>query len=463
LLNNFKANTTGWDNLYALDQSTLRAFVANGYQVELKAESKAAPAKAQSKPYAVSGSTAVIPFVGVIAKYADDQGRTVSALETQIAIDAAASDDAIESIVLFIDSPGGTVAGTADLAARISVVKATKPITAYVSDNCCSAAYWVASQCSSVIANEAAKVGSIGVFCVLTDTSEAAAKAGIAVRLVAAGEYKGLDSQGLPITDKAIDSHQQIVNSTYDLFVQSISKGRNLSLPVVKQLADGRTHIASEALTLKLIDGIGTLDIAIQLNGETNTMASNVKVKADDSTPDAPAAPASDDVLKQIMDAITALTAKVDALSKDNDDDESDSSTDSEDVEGDDGADDMDAKVAKAVAADRDRLKAINESCGNRAEFAVAQFLAGKSPVEAKAALADVLTNENSSLRKAVAKGSDGIEPLALGGPSEEANASDPETIWAKNVGDVQKAYSGRKDYFLAAMKHTKKLNGGAK
>lgn len=444
---NLQGNAAAWNTLWAMEAQSLRNLVGSSHRA---AESQ--PDKPAAKPYTVSGSTAIIPIVGIIGKYPsilDALFGGVSTIALQSQIDAAINDDEVDNIVLYIDSPGGTVSGTTDLAEYIAAAKETKPITAYVSDHCFSAAYWIASQCTRIIANEGAFIGSIGVYSIIVDNSKAAADAGITVHLVSSGDYKGLEEEGLPIDGKAIEETQRQVNSAAMLFQNSVATGRKLPNNTVKQLADGRIHIASDAMKLKLIDAIGSIDMAMGATGDQPNMDDNKTVAAEPAP--------SDDVLSKILDAITALSAKLDKM---NDEDEQEDEGDDEacDKADDEGADD---ESAKAAAAHVDRLKAISEACGGRAEFAIAQFIAGKSPVEAKAALVDVLHKENVELRKN-AKSADGIEPLALGGPVESTDSNDPEVIWKQNINGVQERFSGKQNYFMAAFKH-EKANKGAK
>lgn len=418
-----------WTNLWAMEPTALRNFAANAGK---------AVAQQTQPTFDDSEVAAIIPIVGPISKYPSVMQQVfggVSTIDVQSRIEKALYDDSISRIVLFIDSPGGTVAGTSDLGNYIATAKELKPIIAYVSDHCFSAAYWVASQCSAIVCNEGGFVGSIGVYSVLTDSSKAAEQAGFKVTLVSAGEFKGLEEPGLALDPKAIDETQREVNAAYQLFTSAVSSGRNLDQKVVTELADGRIHVAAEAVQLKLIDAIGTLQVAQTIgvsNMENNKDAKALAtVKADNSDDML-------DLLKQCLAAITSLSEK--KADEDEDDDEASKS------------------VESAVAQQKEVLKAISEACGGRSDFAMKAFLEGKSPVEAKAALADVLQLENETLRKKVAV--DVVEPFAAGNVAPVAT-DDPEAMWAQNIGDVQKAYSGKKEYFLAAMKYNK--NKGAK
>jgi signal peptide peptidase SppA len=413
-----------------------------------------------------SGSdVAVIPIVGPIEKYKSIFSCGTSTIDVQAQLETALSDSTIASIVLYIDSPGGTMAGTTDLADYIASAKSIKPIIAYVSDHCASAAYWIASQCTAIYANAGAFVGSIGVYIVMVDSSVAANQAGYSVKLVAAGEYKGIGVDGVPIDDKAIASVQRSVNAAYDLFTNAVSRGRSLPLADVITLADGEVHIAKEAMSLNLIDGIGTLDAVFNHQKETINMSNDkLALKADDSTDTAAPVQQSDsDILKQILASIASLTEEIKKLNSASDDDAStDTSDDSDstDSSSDQVADDNTDASAKAVSADRDRLKAISEAVGaNRADYALTSFLAGKSALEAKAGLTDLLNAEVDALKKAhkQANAFDGIDPIKLEGTTT-VNADEAQQLWDRNEGDVQKTYSGKKEYFLANYKHSKKL-----
>src|SRR5690606_31819803 len=114
-----------------------------------------------------------------------------STVRTRRAIRSAAADKSVSAIMLLIDSPGGSVSGTSDLADDVANAKKKKPVYAYIEDTCCSAAYWVASQCSAIYANPTAIVGSIGTYMVVADYSRMAENAGVKVHCISTGKYKG--------------------------------------------------------------------------------------------------------------------------------------------------------------------------------------------------------------------------------------------------------------------------------
>lgn len=429
-------------------------------------------ASAPPAPYQMNGSTAVIPIIGPLTKYPnfwDSMCGWAFTLDIQAAIAKALDDGAVEKIILLIDSPGGMVAGTPDLGDFIARSKLQKPIVAYVSDLCASGAYWLASQCSGIVANPSAFIGSIGVYNILVDQSKAAEQCGVSLVLVSDGEFKGLTEPGLPVGDKAVAETQRIVGSIANLFRAAVGQGRNLEPDVVLQLADGRVHVASEALSLGLIDAIGTLDAAFNFEGIMSTAVTGgatganaggkqaiTKTKTasdgtdgasggDSSTPDVA------EMCGKILDAINAQTEMLKKLVPADDKGADAPSSDSG------NADDAAAKGKATAASEQTRMKAISAACPGRAEFATQQFILGKSAMEAKAALADLLTTELSAAHKKNAAMEDGTNPIAgvqPQGSGATGAEGDPEQLWSKNEVALKKAF-GTKAGFLAAVKHT--------
>jgi protease-4 len=200
---------------------------------------------------------AVIRLVGILEK---GQTRHVRSL-----LRNATEDPQVDGILLVIDSPGGTVAGTADLAASIRSAAKAKPVHAFVEDLTASAAYWAASQAAKVFANtNTAIVGSIGTYAVLVDSSAMADRAGIKVHVVRAGEHKGAGVPGTQVTQSQLDHTQHLVDAINGEFVKAVAVGRRMSATMVRHVADGRLHTAADAVRLRLVDGIQSIDKTIQ-------------------------------------------------------------------------------------------------------------------------------------------------------------------------------------------------------
>ena len=209
--------------------------------------------------YRVHDGLAVIDIVGTMQKQQSSFGGT-STVAVRRAVRAAAQDSDVNAILLRIESPGGAVNGTDELAAEVRKAAAVKPVEAYIEDLGASAAYWVASQASNVWANNLAKVGSIGTYAVIHDYSAHAAQQGVKVHVIRAGAMKGAGTPGTELTSEQIANFQRLIDSTNAHFVEAVTSGRKLPPERVKQLADGRVYLGKEAVELGLADGVKTFD-----------------------------------------------------------------------------------------------------------------------------------------------------------------------------------------------------------
>lgn len=204
-----------------------------------------------------NGAVAVIPIHGVMAQ------RAYSAPTEKIgaAIDAAAADGNIKAIILHIDSPGGTVYGTSELAAKVASAKGVKPVIAQVDSLAASAAYWVASQATEIVSTPGGDVGSIGVIAMHVDISSALESAGIKVTTVAAGKHKAEFSPFLPLSDEARSHLLERVEDSHRQFITAVAAGRGVKVSDVESdFGQGRVVDARAALGAKMIDRIATFD-----------------------------------------------------------------------------------------------------------------------------------------------------------------------------------------------------------
>lgn len=218
-------------------------------------------------PAIVENGVAIIDVTGPLTKYQTSfqaiLGGT-STLAVRATLRAALRDPKVSAIMLRIDSPGGTVAGTLELADAVKAADAVKPTSTYIEDLGCSAAYWVAAMGRKAYANAAATVGSIGTFAVLQDMSGMYEAAGVKVHVVSSAPLKGAGVPGTPITSEVLQEAQRQVDAFTELFVKGAAGGRRMPVDRMQGLADGRVHIAAEARRLGLIDAVASLDDAVK-------------------------------------------------------------------------------------------------------------------------------------------------------------------------------------------------------
>ena len=184
------------------------------------------------------------------------------------AFDTAAADANAEAIVLNIDSPGGVVDLVAETAEKVfSARRAGRPIVAVANTLAASAAYWIASASDELVVTPSGSVGSIGVYGMHDDLSEAMKKLGVNRTLIRSGPRKAEGVVG-PLDDAAKAHRQKSADYTYDMFVKAVSRNRGVSASVVRadpEQADehfggGRAYPSREAVRLGMADRVATLD-----------------------------------------------------------------------------------------------------------------------------------------------------------------------------------------------------------
>ena len=207
----------------------------------------------------IAEGLAVIPIVGPMMKVTGKNGGA-STIAARRGIRAAASDRDVEAILLRIDSPGGHVAGTAELAADVKAANAVKPVFTFIEDLGASAAFWAAVHSTQIFANEMAEVGSIGTVAVIHDASKAAEMEGIEVHVISTGEFKGMFTPGSEVTKEHIADLQTRIDALNVHFRAAVMEGRGMDEKQLDKVATGQVFIAAEAVKLDLIDGVRTLD-----------------------------------------------------------------------------------------------------------------------------------------------------------------------------------------------------------
>jgi signal peptide peptidase SppA len=221
---------------------------------------------ADERAYRVEDGTAVIPISGLIAKHAwqvndVSQPRGVAVEDLHGMLDEALADDAVERIFLHIESPGGTVDGMADLGDAIWAANREKPVVAFADASAQSGAYWLGSQAGLFLADQGARLGSIGVYTLVLDDSRRMANEGLQFHLVRSGPNKGIGEIGQVVTPGNLAVLQDAVGDWYEQFLSAVLRGRahaNLTREALLAVADGRTLIAPRALEAGLIDGIAS-------------------------------------------------------------------------------------------------------------------------------------------------------------------------------------------------------------
>lgn len=235
---------------------------------EIAARIAAAPPSARASA-GDQASVAVLSIVGAISHRMELLSQ-VSARGTSPEMIAqvfrrAMADPAVHSIVLDIDSPGGSVFGLREVADEIRAARGSKPIVAVANAIAASAAYWLASQADEIVVTPSGQVGSIGVYSMHENIREALAKAGRDVTLISYGKYKTEGNPFEPLSDEARSASQAEVDAYGDMFERAVAAGRGVPIETVREsFGQGRMVMAKDAVARGMADRVATLDTVVR-------------------------------------------------------------------------------------------------------------------------------------------------------------------------------------------------------
>lgn len=214
--------------------------------------------EAQPKPFAYADGVAIIPVHGtLINRFAYSWGFVTGYNFVRKQKNAALADDDVKLIVYDYNSYGGMAAGCFELADEIRESREIKPSLAVVDSNCCSAAYALASACTSLVVTPSGQAGSIGVIAMHMSLEGALDKAGIEVTIFSKGARKADFNPYKRLTREAAEEMDASIDKSYDKFVALVVKNRGLDDQAIRD-TESRVYSADEALELNLIDAVKT-------------------------------------------------------------------------------------------------------------------------------------------------------------------------------------------------------------
>ncbi len=171
-------------------------------------------------------------------------------------------DDSVKGIIFEINSPGGTVVASEEIADAIKNLNKTN--YAVIRDVGASGGYWIASATDKIFVSPMSITGSIGVYGSYLEFSELFNKYGIGYERLVSGKYKDLGVPYKNLNDEEKELLQGKLNKIHVFFVNEVAKNRNMSVEKVSELATGEFYLGSEAKDLGLVDEFGDKDKAIE-------------------------------------------------------------------------------------------------------------------------------------------------------------------------------------------------------
>jgi len=181
-------------------------------------------------------------------------------------------DSRVKAILLRMDTPGGGVAASQEIADQVKWLRTErgKKVVISMGSVGASGGYYIACAADKIYANPGTITGSIGVIAEWVNYGNLLKWAQMQPEVIKSGELKDEGSPTRAITPKEREYLQRLINQMFEQFVSAVAEGRkdHLTRDQIKQLSDGRVYTGEEALREKLIDGLGNYDAVLKATAE---------------------------------------------------------------------------------------------------------------------------------------------------------------------------------------------------
>lgn len=267
----------------------------------------------EERPYQVVDGVALIPVTGVLSRRLSFfawifGGR--STVDIGDAVQHAVNDAEVRAILLDVDSPGGTVSGTQELAQIVFDAREAKNVVAYTGGTMASAAYWIASAANRIyISGGTNIVGSIGVLTTHVDRSQMLSDAGLQVTEFTGGRWKDKPSAFRPLDEDDRAHVQYTVDALYTAFVEDVARNRGATpAQVLENMAEGRLFVGRDAIEAGLVDDVMSWSDVIAAALDSEGATAPVFVPRPAAVPEEPDEETSDVDAAVPADASTSQT-----------------------------------------------------------------------------------------------------------------------------------------------------------
>jgi protease-4 len=176
---------------------------------------------------------------------------------------ARLADSSVKAVIVHVNSPGGTVVGSEELYDSLIKVKAKKPMVVVVDGLAASGGYIAAMASDHIVAQQSAIVGSIGVIFQYPNVTELLKTIGVQVETIKSSPLKAAPSGFEPTSPEARAAIEAIVKDSFDWFKGLVRDSRHMDEASLQKVSDGRVFTGRQAVELKLIDGLGDEQAAI--------------------------------------------------------------------------------------------------------------------------------------------------------------------------------------------------------
>ncbi|MDA0229728.1 MAG: signal peptide peptidase SppA [Proteobacteria bacterium] len=208
-----------------------------------------------------------------------------------------ADDSDIKALIVRINSPGGTMAGSEALFLSLSAVAREKPVIAVMDGTAASGGYMAALAAERIIARNSTITGSIGVILQTADVSQMLADLGVRTEAIKSAPLKGVPSPFEPLDESGRAASQAVVDDMYELFVGLVAERRGLEPAAAIALADGRVFTGRQAVANGLVDEIGGESEALAWLDSKRGVSSSLPVYDLDATE-------ADDIVERLVSSV---------------------------------------------------------------------------------------------------------------------------------------------------------------
>jgi protease-4 len=186
-------------------------------------------------------------------------GPIMEVSEVLAQIQEAEENTNVKGVLLIVDSPGGAVAPSVEIAYAIKRLKNKKPVVVYAQGTLASGSYYASIWANKIIANPGSMIGSIGVVMQGVNLSEIMSKIGIKSQSVQAGKYKKIGTTDREWKEFEINELNKVIYGTYNMFTKDVSDARGLDFSKRDLYANAHIFTANQAKEVGLIDSVGVI------------------------------------------------------------------------------------------------------------------------------------------------------------------------------------------------------------
>jgi len=225
------------------------------------------------------GKIAIVYAEGEIVDGTGNEEGLVYGGKTARMLREIRDDDNVKAVVLRVNSPGGSVSASEEIAREVMLLQKTRPVIISMGTLAASGGYWISTPGEHIFAEPTTITGSIGVFGLFMNFQGLLNdKIGLTFDMVKTGKFADAATVTRPKTPEELALFQDSVDWIYDQFISKVAKSRKLERSVVEEIAQGRVWSGREALKLGLVDELGGLSDAVSYAATQAKLGDNFRV-----------------------------------------------------------------------------------------------------------------------------------------------------------------------------------------